>query len=132
MNRLHPILAALLIGASSCDGGADGTPAASPIAPQPARPTTPTPLPPPAQEPTAISFRTETGVDKAVEALGVSGEGVIVGIMDRGIDWKSNDFRNGDGSTRIAFIFDLSDDSGAGDPSNSYGRRHHLHQGADQ
>ena len=69
-----------------------------------------------------MSFRIETGVDKAVEALGVSGEGVVVAIMDRGIDWENNDFRNSDGSTRIAFIFDLSDDSGAGDPSNSYGR----------
>ena len=69
-----------------------------------------------------MSFRIETGVDKAVEALGVSGEGVVVAIMDRGIDWESNDFRNSDGSTRIAFIFDLSDDSGADAPGNSYGR----------
>ena len=66
--------------------------------------------------------RTETGVDKAVDSLGVSGEGVIVAILDRGIDWESNDFRNEDGSTRIAYIFDLSDDSGAQDPDNDYGR----------
>ena len=66
--------------------------------------------------------RTETGVDEAVDLLGVSGEGVIVALMDRGIDWESNDFRNEDGSTRIAWIFDLSDDSGADDPNNPYGR----------
>lgn len=66
--------------------------------------------------------RTETGVDEAVALLGVSGEGVIVALMDRGIDWESNDFRNDDGTTRIAYIFDLSDDSGADDPSNPYGR----------
>ena len=65
--------------------------------------------------------RAETGVDRAVAALGVSGEGVIVAIMDRGIDWESNDFRNEDGSTRIAYIFDLFDDSGAAAPGNSYG-----------
>ena len=66
--------------------------------------------------------RVETRVDKAVAALGVSGAGVIVAILDRGIDWESNDFRNVDGTTRIAYIFDLSDDSGAAAPGNPYGR----------
>ena len=66
--------------------------------------------------------RVETRVDKAVAALGVSGAGVIVAIMDRGIDWESNDFRNDDGTTRIAYIFDLSDGAGAGDLTNGYGR----------
>ena len=66
--------------------------------------------------------RVETRVDKAVAALGVSGENVIVAILDRGIDWESNDFRNVDGSTRIAYIFDLSDDSGAAAAGNAYGR----------
>ena len=66
--------------------------------------------------------RVETRVDKTVAALGVSGAGVIVAILDRGIDWESNDFRNIDGTTRIAYIFDLSDDSGAAAPGNPYGR----------
>ena len=52
----------------------------------------------------------------------MSGTGVIVAVLDRGIDWESNDFRNDDGSTRIAYIFDLSDDTGAGDRGNVYGR----------
>ena len=115
---MRQAFAALLIAAAGCGGGTDGAPTASPATP----PTTPTPLPPPEPEPPAVSFRIETGVDKAVEALGVSGEGVIVGILDRGIDWENNDFRNSDGSTRIATIFDLSDDSGAGDSNNPYGR----------
>ena len=55
-------------------------------------------------------------------ALGASGAGVIVAILDRGIDWESNDLRNDDGTTRIAYIFDLSDDSGAADPRNVYRR----------
>ena len=66
--------------------------------------------------------RAETGVDLAAATLGVSGAGVIVAIMDRGIDWESNDFRNDDGTTRIAYIFDLSDDAGADYPGNTYGR----------
>ena len=66
--------------------------------------------------------RVETRVDEAVAALGVSGADVIVAILDRGIDWESNDFRNDDGTTRIAYILDLSDDSGAGDRNNAYGR----------
>ena len=122
MNRIHRLLASVLL-AAGCGNGSNGTPGVPPAAPVPAAlPTTPTPPPTPEQEWPPVSFRIETGVDKAVEALGVSGEGVVVAIMDRGIDWESNDFRNSDGSTRIAFIFDLSDDSGAGDPSNSYGR----------
>ena len=66
--------------------------------------------------------RTEARVDKAVASLGVSGEAVIAAILDRGIDWESNDFRNDDGTTRIAYIFSLSDDSGASDADNAYGR----------
>ena len=61
-------------------------------------------------------------MDRAVAALGVSGEGVIVAILDRGIDWENADFRNEDGSTRIAYIFDMGDDSGATAPGNPYGR----------
>ncbi|MBX3289115.1 MAG: S8 family serine peptidase [Acidobacteria bacterium] len=65
--------------------------------------------------------RVETRTDEAVNAFGVSGEGVLVAILDRGIDWKSNDFRNEDGTTRIKYIFDLSDNSGANAPGNTYG-----------
>ena len=52
----------------------------------------------------------ETRVADAVAKYGVTGNGVIVAVMDRGIDWQNNDFRNSDGSTRIAYIFDLTDD----------------------
>lgn len=63
--------------------------------------------------------RQETRVDEAIAFFGVSGQGVLIAIMDRGIDWRHNDFRNSDGSTRIEYIFDLTDDSGAQD--NQYG-----------
>ncbi len=66
--------------------------------------------------------RVSTGVDTAVSQFGVTGRGVIVALLDRGIDWKNLDFRNADGSTRIAYIFDLTDDTGATAPGNTYGR----------
>jgi len=65
--------------------------------------------------------RVETRVDDAVSAYGVSGQNVIVAIFDRGIDWKNNDFRNDDGTTRIKYIFDLTNSSGANAPGNPYG-----------
>ena len=65
--------------------------------------------------------RLETGVDAAIAKYGITGRNVVVGILDRGIDWLNNDFRNGDGTTRVAYIFDLTDDTGAHATGNSYG-----------
>ena len=65
--------------------------------------------------------RVETRTDLAVTKYGVSGQGVIVAIMDRGVDWKNNDFRNTDGTSRIQYIFDLTDDTGANAAGNTYG-----------
>ena len=41
--------------------------------------------------------RVESRTDLAASTFGESGQGVIVAILDRGIDWKNNDFRNADG-----------------------------------
>ena len=38
----------------------------------------------------------------------LSGRGVLIGIADSGIDYRHPDFRNADGSTRIAAIWDQS------------------------
>ena len=38
--------------------------------------------------------------------LGVTGEGVVVGVVDAGIDWDHPDFTNGDGGNRILYVFD--------------------------
>jgi len=42
--------------------------------------------------------RVETGTDAAVAKYGVTGRGVIVAILDRGIDWTHPDFINSDGT----------------------------------
>jgi minor extracellular serine protease Vpr len=64
--------------------------------------------------------RKALNVDQALLDFHVSGKGVLVAIMDRGIDWQNNDFRNVDGTTRIEAIFDLTDDSGKNDQSNPF------------
>jgi subtilisin family serine protease len=38
----------------------------------------------------------------------VGGKGVLVGIIDTGIDWRHQSFRKADGSTRILYLLDLS------------------------
>jgi subtilisin family serine protease len=52
--------------------------------------------------------RQETRTDAAIAKYGVTGRGVIVAILDRGIDWRHPDFRNQDGSTRIQWLLDMS------------------------
>lgn len=42
---------------------------------------------------------------------GLTGKGVVVGIIDSGLDWRHPDFRRPDGSTRIKFLWDPSDRS---------------------
>ncbi len=67
------------------------------------------------------SVRVECRIDEAIAQYGVTGQNVAVAILDRGIDWRSNDFRNDDGTTRIAYIFDLTNDTGATWQNNPYG-----------
>jgi subtilisin family serine protease len=54
------------------------------------------------------SVRVETRTDEAVAAFGVSGRGVTIAILDRGIDWQHPDFINEDGTTRIKWMLDMS------------------------
>ncbi len=50
----------------------------------------------------------------------LSGRGVIVGLIDSGIDWRHGDFRKADGKTRIKTLWDLSDSANTG--PNGVGR----------
>jgi minor extracellular serine protease Vpr len=50
----------------------------------------------------------DTQNDKTFAKYGVTGKGVIVAIMDRGIDYAHPDFLNADGTTRIKMMWDMS------------------------
>lgn len=47
-------------------------------------------------------------VQRAGDASGLSGKGVLVGIVDSGVDWRHPDFRNEDGTSRILSLWDQS------------------------
>ena len=44
----------------------------------------------------------------------VTGKGVVVGMIDSGIDWRHGDFRKADGTTRVKVLWDMSDVAGTG------------------
>ena len=67
---------------------------------------------PPAQNPSLRGLsRGATLLPMAFDHRGMTGKGVIVGVVDSGIDWRHADFRRADGSTRILAVWDMTDDS---------------------
>lgn len=44
----------------------------------------------------------------------VTGNGVVVGVIDSGIDWRHGDFKKADGNTRIKLLWDMSDATNSG------------------
>ncbi len=48
-----------------------------------------------------------TGADLALAKFGLTGKGVVVAILDRGIQWQNPDFINPDGTTRIKYMLDM-------------------------
>ncbi len=67
------------------------------------------------EKPKSLYFQTDVGrqvscIDAVQEApYGLTGQGVLVGIVDSGIDLTNPDFRNEDGTTRIAALWDQAD-----------------------
>ncbi len=55
--------------------------------------------------------RQESQIDAAVARYGVSGIGVTIAILDRGIDWRNPDFIKADGTTRIKAMLDMTGQS---------------------
>ncbi len=66
-----------------------------------------------------IPPREEVNLDDVYAQYNLSGENVLVVILDRGIDYRHPDFLDENGNTRIAYIYDMLDPTGAG--SNPYG-----------
>lgn len=58
--------------------------------------------------PAMDEVRVVTRTDEAVAAFGVSGKGVTIAILDRGIDWSHPDFIKPDGTTRIKWMLDMT------------------------
>ena len=77
------------------------------------------------EKPKSLYFQSETGrIVSCIDSVqsqpySLSGQGVLVGIIDSGIDYENPDFRNEDGSTRIAALWDQSV---PGSPPDGYDR----------
>ncbi len=48
---------------------------------------------------------------EAFDAKGLTGKGVIIGVIDSGVDWRHKDFQRADGTTRILYLYDMWDDT---------------------
>lgn len=66
------------------------------------------------------NLRSETRLDQVYQQYGLDGEGVIVAMIERGIDYTHPDFIDANGKTRIAYIYDMLNSSGANAPGNPY------------
>ena len=53
-------------------------------------------------------YRKQAGIDSAAARYGVTGRGVVIAILDRGIEWQNPDFIKPDGTTRIKALLDMS------------------------
>lgn len=60
---------------------------------------------------------TETKLDQVYDAYDLTGAGTLVVMIDRGIDYHHPAFLKPDGTTRLAYVFDMIN----GDDGNAYG-----------
>lgn len=54
---------------------------------------------------------TAAPLDNEFSAGQLTGKGVIIGVVDTGIDWRHADFIKPDGTSRILYLWDMTDDS---------------------
>lgn len=62
--------------------------------------------------------RVEARINQVQDQYDLSGKGDLRVMMDRGIDCRHPDFMDARGNTRIAYNFDLYDDTGANEADN--------------
>ena len=74
------------------------------------------PKPPASQTAPSFDFPSRGGDQKTLlknnfNKQGLTGKGVIIGIIDSGIDWTHPDFIRADGTSRVLFLWDVTDNS---------------------
>ncbi|WP_422107807.1 S8/S53 family peptidase [Winogradskyella sp.] len=65
---------------------------------------------------------TEANIDDVYTQFNLSGENVVFVSIERGVDYTHPAYLNSDGTTRIAYIYDMVNPAGASDSGNPYGR----------
>lgn len=65
--------------------------------------------------------RTALNLEAVYQQYNLSGAGTVVVMIDRGIDYTHPDFIDENGQTRIAYLYDMVDQSGANASGNPYG-----------
>ncbi len=63
----------------------------------------------------------ETRADMVHDDYGYKGAGTLIAVYDTGIDFTHSDFRNADGTTRIKYLWDQTDNSGTAPAGYAYG-----------
>ncbi|MEM9984019.1 MAG: S8 family serine peptidase [Bacteroidota bacterium] len=66
-------------------------------------------------------LRAETRLDEVYQQYDLKGKNVIVALIERGIDYRHPDFIDPAGNTRLAYVYDMIDESGANAANNPYG-----------
>ena len=72
------------------------------------------------------SARIRNNIDSAQAGIAplqdsITGKNVIIGIIDGGIYWQHQDFKNADGTTRILYIWDQTSNAAHSPPPYTYG-----------
>ncbi len=63
-----------------------------------------------------IPPREEVNLDDVYSQYNLTGENTLVVMIDRGIDYRHPDFLDENGNTRLAYIYDMLDPTGSGNP----------------
>ncbi len=63
-----------------------------------------------------IPAREEVNLDDVYNQYNLTGENTLVVMIDRGIDYRHPDFLDENGNTRLAYLFDMIDPTGSGNP----------------